>query len=70
MGGVIPSADDAAHAHPEQPLTVDAAQRNMQQHLKCHAVESSRKSNAYSFLVRAGKIVPRSIPRASEQPPA
>ncbi|MGW0055860.1 hypothetical protein [Nocardia nova] len=52
------SPDDAAHRHPEQPLTVVSAQRIMQQHLKCHAISCARKSSAYSFLVREGKIVP------------
>ena len=54
----VPSPNDAAHAHPEQPLTVVSAQRIMQQHLNCHAFECARKSRAYGFLVREGKIVP------------
>ncbi|NKY86808.1 hypothetical protein [Nocardia veterana] len=49
---------DVAHVHPEQPLTVGSARQIMQQHLKCHAIECPRKPSAYSFLVRAGKIVP------------
>ncbi|MEU6562286.1 hypothetical protein [Nocardia nova] len=53
-----PGPADAAHAHPEQPLTVVAARRIMQQHLNCRAMECPRKSSAYSFLVRMGKIVP------------
>ncbi|MGA4791297.1 hypothetical protein [Nocardia sp. AB354] len=53
-----PSPDDTAHAHPEQPLSVDSAQRIMQQHLKCHATDCARKSSAYNFLVRSGRIVP------------
>ncbi|MDN2495955.1 hypothetical protein FHY52_04480 [Nocardia nova] len=52
------SPADAVHAHPEQPLSVASAHRIMQQHLECHAVECARKSSAYSFLVRAGKIAP------------
>lgn len=54
----VPSSDDAAHAHPEQLLTVVSARRIMQHHLTSHAVSCARKSRAYSFLVREGKIIP------------
>ncbi|WP_146097713.1 hypothetical protein [Nocardia nova] len=49
---------DSAHAYPEQSLTAEAAHRIMQQHLSCRAFGCQRKAAAYSFLVRAGKIVP------------
>ncbi|MDR7170161.1 hypothetical protein J2W56_003912 [Nocardia kruczakiae] len=49
---------DSAHAHPEHALTVESAHRIMQQHSGCRAFECQRKAAAYSFLVRAGKIVP------------
>ncbi len=49
---------DSAHAHPEQPLTIASARRIMQQHLNCRTMDCPRKSSAYSYLVRVGKIVP------------
>lgn len=48
-----------AHWFPEIPLTIAGAQRIMQQHLSCRAVECPRKAAALSCLVRAGKLVPR-----------
>lgn len=53
-----PGAADAAHTHPEQPLTVRSAQWILQQHKECRAFDCQRKASAYSFLVREGKIVP------------
>ncbi len=49
---------DPAHAHPEHALTVASAQRIMQRHKTCQALECPRKASAYSFLVREGKIIP------------
>ncbi|MEV5650511.1 hypothetical protein AB0L57_19860 [Nocardia sp. NPDC052254] len=46
------------HSHPEHPLTAESARRIMQQHIGCRAFDCPRKVTAYSFLVRAGKIVP------------
>jgi hypothetical protein len=54
----LPSIVDPAHEHPNQPLTVAEAQRTMQQHIACRAIECPRKSSAYTRLVKAGKVVP------------
>ncbi|MEV2219406.1 hypothetical protein AB0E01_05955 [Nocardia vinacea] len=54
----LPGVVDPAHQHPDRPLTVAEAQRTMQQHIACRAVECPRKSSAYNCLVRVGKIVP------------
>ncbi|MGV9673896.1 hypothetical protein ACWDSJ_01315 [Nocardia sp. NPDC003482] len=54
----MPTIADQAHAHPEKTPTVLAAQRAMQQHIKCSTLECATKASAYSALVRAGKIVP------------
>lgn len=49
---------DMADVERACPLTVDEAQRIMQEHIGCAAVECPRKSPAYMCLVRAGRIVP------------
>ncbi|MEU6558612.1 hypothetical protein [Nocardia nova] len=54
----VPGLSDPAHAYPDQPLTMLSARRIMQHHLNCSALQCPRKSSAYNFLVRAGKIVP------------
>ena len=54
----VPSMADAVHAHPQRPLTSRTAQRIMQEHRGCRALNCQRKASAYSFLVRVGKIVP------------
>ena len=54
----MPGHIDSAHAHPAHALTVVSAQRIMQQHLICRAIDCPRKASAYSLLVRVGKIVP------------
>ncbi|WP_156511273.1 hypothetical protein [Nocardia nova] len=54
----LPGFAHPEHSHPQQPLTVAAAQQIMQEHVDCRAVECPRKASAYSCLVREGKIVP------------
>lgn len=54
----MPGSIAPEHSHPEQPLTVAAAQQIMQQHVNCRAAQCPRKASAYSHLVREGKIVP------------
>ncbi|WP_280270384.1 hypothetical protein [Nocardia wallacei] len=54
----LPSLADREHMYLDHPLTVAEAQRIMQQHIGCSADSCRRKSSAYRWLVREGKIVP------------
>ncbi|UGT59938.1 hypothetical protein [Nocardia asteroides] len=58
IGRVEAERQDALHAVPEQPFTVEQAHREMRRHRACRAADCPRKKAAQDVLVRAKRMVP------------